>query len=268
VSGYSGRSRAAKDWRHVSTTTLLAPAPITGLPAPPRLRLVGRAEAPEAACEIRVLIADGHALVRAAFKMLLETESGISVVAEASTAEEAVDTAAGTRPDVVLIDAALNGCIEATGEIARLAHARVMILTARDSDECVFDALRAGASGFLLRDTEPDELVKAVRVVAHGDALLSPSTTRQLLAEFASLDPPHTNPDGLEELTQREREVMVLAARGFNNSEIGERLVVSPATAKTHVGRAMMKLHARNRAQLVAFAYESGLVQAPTTRPA
>lgn len=250
------------------SSTLLAPAPVTALPARPRLRLVGRAEVPEATYEIRVLIADQQALVRAAFRLLLETESGISVIAEAATADEAVVTADSTRPDVVLIDAALPGSIEATREIARLPRARVMILTAHDSDDCVFDALRAGASGFLLRDTEPAELVKAVRVVAHGDALLSPSTTRRLLAEFTSLDVPQTNPDGLEELTNREREVTMLAARGLNNFEIAEHLVVSPATAKTHVGRAMMKLRARNRAQLVAFAYESGLVPAPATSPA
>jgi DNA-binding NarL/FixJ family response regulator len=225
--------------------------------------LVGRAEVPEATHEIRVLIADDQALVRAAFRMLLEIESGISVVAEASTAARAVATAGRTQPDVVLIDAALQGSIEATRQIAQRTRARVMILTAHDTDECVFDALRAGASGFLLRDTEPAELVKAVRVVAHGDALLSPSTTRRLLAEFSAFDVPQTSPDGLEELTAREREVTMLAARGLNNHEIADRLVVSPATAKTHVGRAMMKLRARNRAQLVAFAYESGLVPAP-----
>ena len=245
----------------------MAPAPVTALPVRPRLRLVGRAEVPEATCEIRVLIADQQALVRAAFRLLLETESGISVIAEAATADEAIATAERTRPDVVLIDAALHGSMEATREIARLPRARVMILTAHDSDDCVFDALRAGASGFLVRDTEPDELVKAVRVVAHGDALLSPSTTRRLLAEFTSLDVPQTSPDGLEELTDREREVTMLAAHGLNNLEIAEHLVVSPATAKTHVGRAMMKLRARNRAQLVAFAYESGLVPSPATRP-
>ena len=215
-----------------------------------------------------MLIADEQALVRAAFRMLLETESGISVIAEAANADEAVAIARRTGPDVVLIDAALEGSIEATRQIARLPRARVMILTAHDSDECAFDALRAGASGFLLRDTEPAELVNAVRVVALGDALLPPSTTRRLLAEFASLDVPQTSPDGLEELTDREREVTMLAARGLNNHEIGERLIVSPATAKTHVGRAMMKLQARNRAQLVAFAYESGLVPSPATRTA
>jgi DNA-binding NarL/FixJ family response regulator len=245
------------------SSTLLAPAPVTALPDRPRLRLVGRAEVPEATHEIRVLIADDQALVRAAFRMLLEIESGISVVAEASTAAQAVATAGRTQPDVVLIDAALQGSIEATRQIAQRTRARVMILTAHDTDECVFDALRAGASGFLLRDTEPAELVKAVRVVAHGDALLSPSTTRRLLAEFSAFDVPQTSPDGLEELTAREREVTMLAARGLNNHEIADRLVVSPATAKTHVGRAMMKLRARNRAQLVAFAYESGLVPAP-----
>ena len=249
-------------------STLLAPTPISPLPARPRLRLVGRAEVPEATSEIRVLVADDQALVRAAFRMLLETESGISVIAEASSADEAVESAARTHPDVVLIDAALDGSIEATREIARLPRARVMILTAHDSDGCVFDALRAGASGFLLRDTEPAELVNAVRVVAHGDALLSPSTTRRLLAEFASPDFPQTSPDGFEELTDREREVTVLAAHGLNNREIAGRLVMSAATAKTHVGRAMMKLEAHNRAQLVAFAYESGLVPFPASRPA
>jgi DNA-binding NarL/FixJ family response regulator len=250
-------------------TVALAPAaPITGPALQPRLRMVGNVEGPEATYEIRVVIADGRALVRAAFRMLLETEAGIYVIAEASSSDEAVETARRTRPDVVLIDGGLPGSLVATQEISNLPHARVMILTADDGDECVFPALRAGASGFLVRDTEPAELVKALRAIAHGDALLSPSSTRRLLAVFAAQSAPRTGLDGLEELTEREREVMALAARGLSNGEIAERLVVSKATAKTHVGRAMMKLRAHSRAELVAFAYECGLVLAPSPRPA
>jgi DNA-binding NarL/FixJ family response regulator len=254
------------------TATVIAPSAFTAAPAsPPRLRLVGRndrLEGPAASSDIRVLIAGGQALVRAAFRMLLETEAEICVTGEASTGEEAVAMARRTHPDVVLIDGSLPGLdsIEATRQIARLPQARVMMLTASDSDDSVFAALRAGASGFLVRDTEPAELLQALRALARGDALLSPSVTRRLLAELVSRrDPPRPSPDGLEELTDREREVMAQAARGLSNEEIGERLLVSPATAKTHVNRAMMKLRARNRAQLVAFAYESGLVPPPST---
>ena len=253
------------------STTLLAPTPLATLPTRPTrptLRLVGRAELPDATGEIRVLIADEQALVRAAFRVLLETASGISVIAESGSAALAVETAARTHPDVVLIDAAVQGSLEATRDIAQLPHTHVVILTAGDSDALVFDALRAGASAVLVRDAEPAELVKAMRVVARGDVLLSPVMTRRLLAEFASLDLPQTSPDGFEELTERERQVTALAARGLNNPEIAERLRMSPATAKTHVGRSMMKLRARTRAQLVAFAYESGLVPTPTTLPA
>jgi DNA-binding NarL/FixJ family response regulator len=215
-----------------------------------------------------VLIAGGEALVRAAFRMLLETEAGISVTGEASTGEEAVAMARRTQPDVVLMDASLPGldCIEATRQIARMPRARVMMLTSSDSDDCLFPALRAGASGFLVRDTDPAELLEALRALARGDALLSPSVTRKVLAELLSRgDLARPSPDGLEELTDREREVMALAARGLSNDEIAERLLVSPATAKTHLNRTMMKLRARNRAQLVAFAYESGLVPPAST---
>lgn len=255
------------------TATVIAPSAFTtGAASPPRLRLVGttdRFEGPAAASEIRVLIAGGQALVRAAFRMLLETETGISVTGEASTGEEAVAIAQRNQPDVVLMDGNLPGLdsIEATRQIARLPRARVVMMTTSDSDDSVFAALRAGASGFLVRDTEPPELLRALRAIARGDALLSPSVTRRVLAEFAARrDLPRTSPDGLEELTDREREVMGQAARGLSNDEIAERLFVSTATAKTHVNRAMMKLHARNRAQLVAFAYESGLVPPPSTR--
>jgi DNA-binding NarL/FixJ family response regulator len=214
---------------------------------------------------IRVLLADDQALVRGGFRALLEAEPGIEVVGEAGDGEEAVRLATSLVPDVVLMDIRMPGSdgLEATRRIvsdARLAEVRI-ILTTFDLDEYVFEALRLGASGFLVKDTEPADLLRGVRAVARGDALLSPSITRRLIAELVTRDTRPRPSRSLEALTDREREVVGLVAAGLSNSEIAERLVVSPATAKTHVSRAMVKLGARDRAQLVVFAYESGLVQ-------
>jgi DNA-binding NarL/FixJ family response regulator len=216
---------------------------------------------------IRVLLADDQALIRAGFRLLLDSESDIEVVAEATDGRQAVELTTECVPDVVLMDIrmpTIDG-IQATREIAAtdaLAHVRVLILTTFESDEYVFEALRAGASGFLLKDTEPDELLRAVRVIAAGDALLSPSVTRRLIADYATRpQPARSLPPTLDELTAREREVMSLVAEGLSNDEIAARLVVSPATAKTHVSRTMLKLGARDRAQLVVIAYRSGLVR-------
>jgi DNA-binding NarL/FixJ family response regulator len=213
----------------------------------------------------RVVLADDQALVRAGFRALLVSEDDIEVVGEAEDGEAAVDLCVRLVPDVVLMDIRMPGLdgIEATRQIAaneRLSSVKVVILTTFESDENVFAALRAGASGFLLKDVEPIELLRAVRVVARGDSLLSPSVTRRLIAEFATRPSEQQRPPALSTLTDREREVMALVAAGLSNDEIAERLVVSPATAKTHVSRAMGKLGARDRAQLVVFAYESGLV--------
>lgn len=246
----------------------LLPEPVldTHLPVAPRLALVppeGRVQGPAATREISVLIADGQALLRAAFRVLLESELGITIAGEATSGDEAVALARRTHPDVVLIDASLPGldAVETTRKIADLPRTRAVILASSPGDESVFACLRAGASGFLVKDSEPAELVDAVRVVARGDAALSPSVTRQLILRFASeTDVRQVAPDGLEELTKREREVMALAAQGLSNTELAERLTMRPATAKTHINRAMTKLRARDRAQLVAFAYECGLV--------
>jgi DNA-binding NarL/FixJ family response regulator len=215
---------------------------------------------------IRVLLADDQALVRAGFRALLEAEPDIEVVGEARDGEEAVRLAADLVPDVVLMDIRMPGPdgLEATRRIVsdeRLASVRIIILTTFDLDEYVFEALRLGASGFLVKDTEPLDLLRGVQAVARGDALLSPSITRRLIAELVARDQRPAPARSLEALTDREREVVGLVAAGLSNSEIAERLVVSPATAKTHVSRAMVKLGARDRAQLVVFAYESGLVQ-------
>jgi DNA-binding NarL/FixJ family response regulator len=217
---------------------------------------------------IRVLLADDQTLVRSGFRVLLERTDGIEVVGEVSDGEQAVQRARADRPDVVLMDIRMPGLdgLEATRRIASdpdLADMRVIMLTTFDLDEYVFEALQAGASGFLLKDVEPDDLRNAVRVVANGEALLSPSVTRRLIDEFVS-QPGRTrhSPSELEELTDREREVMALVATGLTNDEIAERLVISPATSKTHVSRILLKLGARDRAQLVVMAYESGLVKA------
>jgi DNA-binding NarL/FixJ family response regulator len=215
---------------------------------------------------IRVVLADDQALVRAGFRALLDAQHDIEVVGEAADGEEALRLAAELTPDIVLMDIRMPGVdgLSATRRIAadeRFAGIRVVILTTFGLDEYVFEAIRSGASGFLVKDTEPEELVQAVRVVALGNALLSPSVTRKLIAEFAARAKEPLATDGLEELTDREREVVALVAEGLSNDEIAERLVVSPATAKTHVSRAMGKLRARDRAQLVVIAYESGLVR-------
>jgi DNA-binding NarL/FixJ family response regulator len=221
---------------------------------------------------IRVVIADDQALVRAGFHVLLDSASDIEVAAEAANGAEAVELARTHHPDVVLMDVrmpVMDG-IEATRRIARAEEThgvRVLILTTFDLDDYVYEALRAGASGFLLKDTDPPELLDAVRVVARGDALLAPGVTRRLIAEFARRpDPRRAVHDDLATLTEREREVLSLIARGMNNDEIAETLVVSPATAKTHVSRVMGKLNARDRAQLVVIAYESGLVEPGAAR--
>jgi DNA-binding NarL/FixJ family response regulator len=221
---------------------------------------------------IRVVLADDQSLVRAGFRALLDAEPDIAVVAEAADGQEAIQAVTAERPDIVLMDIrmpVLDG-IEATRRIAddnRLNAVKVVILTTFELDEYVVEALRAGASGFLVKDTEPVDLLRAIRVVAGGDALLSPSVTRRLIAEFVSRTAPRYPAPGLDSLTDREREVMALVAGGLSNAEIADYLVVSPATARTHVSRAMVKLGARDRAQLVVFAYESGLVQPGTTTP-
>jgi DNA-binding NarL/FixJ family response regulator len=214
---------------------------------------------------IRVLLADDQALVRAGLCALLEAEEDIVLVGEAADGNEALALARKLRPDVVLMDLSMPEVdgVEATRRIGTddgLATTKVLILTTFGSDEHIFEALRAGASGFLLKDTEPAELRRGIRVVAGGDALLGPSITRRLIAEFALQPTRGVRPEALRWLTQREREVTALVAAGLSNEEIAERLVISPATAKTHVSRAMRKVNAHDRAQLVVLAYESGLV--------
>ena len=219
---------------------------------------------------IRVLLADDQALVRAGFQALLDAQDDIRVVGGAADGREAVTLARQLEPDVVLMDIRMPNLdgLAATQEIAtdpRLASVRIVILTTFEVDEYVFEAIRSGAAGFLVKDTKPADLIEAVRVVAGGDALLSPSVTRRLIAEFATRAKQPPRSAEIEELTDREREVMALAAEGLSNGEIAERLVVSPATAKTHVSRAMVKLRVRDRAQLVVLAYETGLVRARWT---
>jgi DNA-binding NarL/FixJ family response regulator len=215
---------------------------------------------------IEVLLADDQMLVRTGFKMLLDVEDDITVVGEAADGAEAVALTRATRPDVVLMDIrmpVLDG-IKATRQIADthgLAQVRILILTTYDTDAYVFEALEAGASGFLLKDSGPAELLHAIRVVAAGDALLAPRITRRLIAKFAAARAAHqAAEDRLAVLTAREREVLALVGRGLSNQEIGAELFLSPATARTHVSRAMTKLAARDRAQLVVIAYRTGLI--------
>jgi DNA-binding NarL/FixJ family response regulator len=205
-------------------------------------------------------------LVRAGYRAVLEADRQLTVAAEADTAEEAVELARELRPDVVLVDVTGAGgdCVEATAELAADPAAPVLLLSGTEDDLRVFDALRAGASGVLLKDTAPEALRRAIDATARGDAVLSPSLTRRLIAELmARPEPNRPSDDRLAALTAREREVVALVALGLSNDEIAEQLVVSPATARTHVSRAMVKLRARDRAQLVVFAYESRLVLQP-----
>jgi DNA-binding NarL/FixJ family response regulator len=215
---------------------------------------------------IRVALADDSALVRAGFSVLLDAEAGVEVVGVASNGREAIELARAQRPQVMLMDIRMPEVdgIETTRQIAAdpaLDDVRVLILTTFELDEYIVDALRAGASGFLLKDIEPVELVRAVRVVAAGESLLSPSVTRRLIGEFVNRSGPSVAPSpALDVLTGREREVLALVGGGLSNEEIAAELFISVATARTHVSRAMIKLHARDRAQLVVAAYESKLV--------
>jgi DNA-binding NarL/FixJ family response regulator len=214
---------------------------------------------------IRVLVADDQAAVRGGFAALIAAQEDMQVAGEATNGREAVDLARRVLPHVVLMDIrmpALDG-LEATRLICadpNLKRTRVLVLTTFDIDQYVYDALRAGASGFLLKDTRPRELLHAIEVVAAGDALIAPTITRRLIAEFASRRDPTRPPEALTELTEREREILQLIARGLSNAEIAGRLVISPLTAKTHVSNILRKLDCHDRAALVALAYESGLI--------
>ena len=218
---------------------------------------------------IRVLVADDQALVRGSFRLLVDTAPDLASVGEAATGAEAVELARREKPDLVLMDIRMPEMdgIEATRQITAdpaTSNVRVLILTTFDLDEYVFAALRAGASGFLLKDTRPADLLAAIRVIAAGDALLAPGVTRRLIAEFTRRPEPRKRPIAeLAETTEREREVLTLIGLGLSNTEIATELHVSLSTAKTHVGRLLMKLGARDRAQLVIAAYDNGLVRAP-----
>lgn len=215
---------------------------------------------------IRIVLVDDQALLRAGFRALIAAEDDLDVVGEASNGREALEVIRRMKPDVALMDIRMPGIdgLEATraiGADTALADTKVIILTTFDLDEYVFEAVRLGASGFLVKDTEPVDLLAGIRAVAAGDALLSPGVTRRLIAEFANRSKSTADASALDPLTDREREVVGLVGEGLNNDEIAARLFVSPATAKTHVSRAMIKLRARDRAQLVVIAYESGLVR-------
>ncbi len=216
---------------------------------------------------IRVLLADDQDLIRFGLRVLLDNEEDLQVVGDAADGLRVVELARQLRPDVILMDVRMPGIdgIEATRRIVadqNLTATKVIVLTTFEIDEYVFDALRVGASGFLIKDTKPAELLRAVRLVADGDALLSPSVTRRVVGEFAGRPTRivKAHPQ-LSMLTDREREIVALVAEGLSNEEVAARLVISPATVRTHVSRAMVKLGARDRAQLVVFAYQSGLVQ-------
>ncbi len=222
--------------------------------------------------QTRVLVADDQALLRGSFRILIDSAPGMQVVGEAATGAEAVEIAERERPDVVVMDLRMPGTdgIEATRRICAPSGppgVRVLVLTMFDLDEYVFAALRAGASGFLLKDTPPADLLRAIEVVAAGEALLAPGVTRRLIAEFAR-HPAPARPlaRDLDTLTEREREVLVLVARGLSNPEISARLYISAATVKTHLGHLFAKLAARDRAQLVVVAYETGLISAAPPR--
>src|SRR5215207_1286884 len=221
---------------------------------------------------IRVLIVDDQELVRIGFRLFLETQPGLAVVGEAGDGEEAIERVRELRPDVVLMDIRMpimDG-VEATAKLTSGViepAPRVLVLTTFDLDEYVFGALRAGAAGFLLKDAPRERLVEAIRVVHGGDALLSPSITRRLIEDFAARTDPLQPPALLEALTPREREVLVLVARGLSNGEIAERLVVTDATVKSHVGSILLKLGLRDRVQAVVFAYEHGIVVAGEAAP-
>ena len=225
---------------------------------------------------IRVAVADDQALVRSGFAVLLRSDPDIEVVGEAADGEAAVEVVTRERPDVVLMDIRMPGIdgLEATRRITaddRLAATKVLILTTFDADEYVYEAIRAGASGFLLKDTLPDDLLSAVRVIAEGQALLAPSVTRRLLEQFAQRTERRAGaeaPAWLATVTSRELEVLVAVARGLSNTQIAESLFLSMATVKTHVGRLLAKLQARDRAQLVMFAYEAGIVVPGRSEPA
>ena len=221
---------------------------------------------------IPVLVADDQALVRAGFVALIDSEEGMRVVAEAADGEDAVRAARRTAPRVAVMDVRMPGVdgIEATRRICADPHlpdTRILVVTTFDLDEYVYAALRAGASGFLLKDTDPADLLRAIRVVAAGDALLSPGVTRRLIAEFATRREGPSDDGRLAGLTGREAEILALVARGLSNQEIAARLVLSPFTVKTHVSRILGKLGCRDRAQLVALAYETGLVTAGDVAP-
>jgi DNA-binding NarL/FixJ family response regulator len=246
----------------MTTTDSSAPIAVLHRIRPPR-----PAAKAAASPAVRVLLAASQRLVRAGFRRLLEPIERISVVGEAASGEEAVAVAHRLHPDVALIDATLPGLdsVQATRQISSESGVAVILLIDSQDDEHSLPALRAGATGLLLKDTEPAELVRAVETLARGEALLSPTVTRHLIAELASRpEPASPSPDLHDELTTREREVVALVGHGLGSDEIAERLVVSLATAKTHVSRAMVKLHAHNRAKLVVFAYETGLVRPRT----
>ena len=215
---------------------------------------------------LRVLIADDQAMVRAGFRMILEAESDIEVVGEAKDGEEALAAARRVRPDVVVMDIRMPR-LDGVAATRRLldepgSTTRVVIVTTFDDDENLYEALRAGAGGFLLKNAPPEQLIEAVRTVAAGDGLLSAAVTRRVIEEFVRGKPSDVPPtDALSELTERELEVLCLIARGLSNAEIAEELVIAPATAKTHVGRILMKLNLRDRVQAVVLAYETGLVR-------
>jgi DNA-binding NarL/FixJ family response regulator len=218
---------------------------------------------------IRVAVVDDQALVRLGLRVLLESEDDLELVGEAADGERALALVRDTRPDVVLMDVrmpVMDG-LEALRVIAadpELAATRVLVLTTFELDEYVFEALRAGASGFLIKDSEPADILRAVRVVARGESLLSPTVTRRVIGEFAGRPARRSAAaPSLDPLTEREREVVALVAEGLSNDQIAERLVVSPATVRTHVGRAMSKLYARDRAQLVVLAFQTGLARPP-----